>query len=1030
MAVAGLAAMAQYTIYPVPQKMQATEGTAQFSDKVCLVCDEGIDAATIERAQQVLADHGLQGSLTSGQEQCTSLIRLKIDPSVAVSKKFDAHTLTLAAMSNGMVELTITGQHTDAVFYGLATLEQMLDQASRSSMPCVSIHDWADQQQRGLVEGYYGYPYSVDVKKDLMRFMMRMKMNTYLYGAKSDPYHSTYWKDAYPTSVTAEQEEGGWLSQDMLRDICQVSHETKVNFIWAIHPGNAFVSSTSVVNDIMSKFQKMHELGVRQFAVFVDDVGIPSSDDDMKTNADHLTALQQAIEKKFNTATAAPTDTVRPLHFVPQIYCRGFAGSEDQFQRFFRALAATPKHIVVYTTGWGVWSVPNVNDFNNTAQHLGREVAWWWNYPCNDNSDGQIYPMDMYQNFVDLPQIDGNSRLPSTMQNRGMGIVSNPMQQGEVAKTALFSVADYAWHCAGFVNAKSWEASFPFVVSTPELAAAYRTLAPYLTNNDPTTGITASLSAAQGTKKIEPLLQAAETLLTLRESDSESDRLLYNDLRPWLLKLHQMLLATKGLYAASTLPKTTEDGSLNAEKWNTYVEALLLADELDTNPDFFVNTLDGKNYQQVSTKKVIPSNRTLGATLEALRTSAIKGFVPTRTTRAKYVTNIDYTGSVSTASDLGGAYYLAASVRPYEPMQYAGMTMPDARPVSIMVQDTLLQGRTLWVSADAKEWTELHQGEQPEGPVRHILVVNTSSERQYTKFSKAVLSVLPMQEPTIDNVTLPAGNEYGGHEKKYLTDGDYSTWFTMNANQKNGDAYTLQLSHEAPLSIVRVVIGTTNNDYMTTGRIEISTDGEKWTRLSPIGTTKTTFGIDDMQKLTDESRTLDFDAKGQMARYVRLYNQTANTSKWLRIYELQPIYAVKLPEATDAKGYALWEATDGQANTYSVPQGKSMQVYLQQMNDVESLTILTDGGIDQVDLSSEPRLPFYTYSWTSSKPLKVFEVIVNTTDTHYDPTGVVPLTLPEPSHSGSAHCYDLYGRLLSRMPQTGISIQGGKKIIR
>ena len=56
-----------------------------------------------------------------------------------------------------------------------------------------SIKDYADQQQRGLVEGYYGYPYSLSVKKDLMRFMMRMKMNTYLYGAKSDPYHSEYW---------------------------------------------------------------------------------------------------------------------------------------------------------------------------------------------------------------------------------------------------------------------------------------------------------------------------------------------------------------------------------------------------------------------------------------------------------------------------------------------------------------------------------------------------------------------------------------------------------------------------------------------------------------------------------------------------------------------------------------------------------------------------------------------------------------------------------------------------------------------
>lgn len=113
------------------------------------------------------------------------------------------------------------------------------------------IDDYADQRQRGIVEGYYGYPYSVAVKKDLMRYMMRLKMNTYLYGAKSDPYHSSNWKEAYPASITEEQERGGWLSQDMVRKLAEESQQTKVNFIWAIHPGNNFVGSGTVVSDIM-----------------------------------------------------------------------------------------------------------------------------------------------------------------------------------------------------------------------------------------------------------------------------------------------------------------------------------------------------------------------------------------------------------------------------------------------------------------------------------------------------------------------------------------------------------------------------------------------------------------------------------------------------------------------------------------------------------------------------------------------------------------------------------------------------------
>ena len=88
----------------------------------------------------------------------------------------------------------------------------------------------------------------------------------------------------------------------MIKDITSTSHETKVNFIWAIHPGNNFVSNgQTVINQIMGKYEKMYDLGVRQFAVFVDDVAIPNSDADMKKTADQLTALQRAIEANWNT---------------------------------------------------------------------------------------------------------------------------------------------------------------------------------------------------------------------------------------------------------------------------------------------------------------------------------------------------------------------------------------------------------------------------------------------------------------------------------------------------------------------------------------------------------------------------------------------------------------------------------------------------------------------------------------------------------------------------------------------------------
>ncbi|MBR5440066.1 MAG: beta-N-acetylglucosaminidase domain-containing protein, partial [Prevotella sp.] len=508
--------------------------------------------------------------------------------------KYDRHVLHLWK-SGDFARLIVLGENTDAVFFGLASLEQMLDQYATDAMPTVTISDYADLESRGLVEGYYGYPYSISVKKDLMRFMMRYKMNTYLYGAKSDPYHSQNWQDPYPTSITAEQEKNGWLTQKMLREITAQSAATKVNFIWAIHPGNNFIWSGTVVNDILSKFDKMYKLGVRQFAIFVDDVGLPGADQ-YQLNADNLTAVQRGLEKKYNKATAAPADTVRPVHFVPQIYALGWVGA-DARAGFYKALATTPKNVTIYTTGWGVWSIPNSGDLNEVRQYLGRDVAWWWNYPCNDNSDGQIYTKDMYANFFEMPQVDSNGTVPSTLTG-GIGIVSNPMQEGEMSKVALFSVADYAWHTAGFNNQSSYNAAVKAVVGAAD-ADDFSFLCDYLRWNDPAAfgtllnnvknriATSTNTYSKQLRDRMERLKTVCAKFVAYKDSERESDRLLYIDIAPWLLKLQEMARITIDMMDAA---QSTDEITA---RWPGYVSALENIADIDVNTIYTAYALEG-----------------------------------------------------------------------------------------------------------------------------------------------------------------------------------------------------------------------------------------------------------------------------------------------------------------------------------------------------------------------------------------------------------------------------------------------------
>ena len=572
MACVVVRAQQHYEIYPVPQQQEPVNGVARVTPRVAIVPESGIDKLTIARAVEVLEEHGCAVTVSKKPVKGKTNVLLGLQGSKGVADrearkrelssavfslpKYDRHAVSLKADKKGNGQLLVLGENTDAVFCGLATIEQMLDRGLES-LPCVNFYDYADTRTRGVIEGYYGVPYNAKVTKDLFRFMARYKMNTYMYGAKSDPYHTRYWGEPYPTAITKEQERIGYLTQDMLRDIVEVAHQSKVNFIWAIHPGTAFTNpeSTDVIDRVMDKFESMYGLGVRQFGVFVDDVGVPTDDPTLRLNAQRLTDLQQAVDKRWNQSGKAPADTVKPLQFVPQLYAFSWVKPEVA-QKFFSSLSSTPAKTDIYITGRNVWSVPNSEDLAMANSWLGRETAWWWNYPCNDNDVTKLFPMDTYTNFADEKHIDGRARMEATLTGTGT-LIANPMQQGEASKIALFSIADYAWNHKSFDNQQSWLASLPAVVGK-ENAAALQRVVPYLRyyDKDALSALVDAYkqSVEQGTPHPEPLLKeirevkaACRQLDKLARPSNESYSLFYEDIRPWVAKLDMMLTMTEML---------------------------------------------------------------------------------------------------------------------------------------------------------------------------------------------------------------------------------------------------------------------------------------------------------------------------------------------------------------------------------------------------------------------------------------------------------------------------------------------------
>ena len=1073
-----------YGIYPVPHSTETIRQTAFLTETVSIIADDGIDQYTTDRAVQILEEHGKALPLGGDGGGPCSLLRLCVDASLAAPGKYDRHNITIRRQEGtGLAEIVIVGENTDATFYGLASLEQILDKDA-DNIVCGEIQDYADVKNRGIIEGYYGVPYSSEVSQDLFRFMARYKMNMYMYGAKSDPYHSQKWADPYPTSITSEQRKLGYLSQKMLRDITKTAHQCKVNFIWAIHPGSAFTnaSNTDVVPKIMTKFQNMYKLGVRQFGLCVDDVSIPTDEAVQKLNADRMTELQNLIDQRWNKEDAAPEDTVKPLNVVPQLYNFSQSTAENR-QKFYAALSKTPAKVDVYITGTKTWSVPNSSDFQKGKNYMGREVSWWWNYPCNDQDVTKLFPMDTYTNFIIHRRIDDASVLEPNLQD-AKTIIINPMQQGEVSKIALFSIGNYTWNTAAFDNMASWEAALPAVVGQ-EHAAALRLLAPYLSYYD--SSVFSALSSRFQTAlnkgnppteemlaEVKAILDACADLHALETSERESDRLFYNDVRPWLLKLEAM---AQEIMKLSELVVSPGDDA----KWENFVKEQNYVNGLATDSRFAYNILTGMGSSiRLSTQYPEPAAEAMMPFVKWFSQNALGKdyFTSLIPTAPSFVGSREDMGGSVTISSSGQAYIKLTQPVEMNTGDYVGISLPQAvRIEDCAAADTLWEHYELLCSANGKQWVDMTKDNPlPLEHIKYVILFNSSTEERFLKLSSTEFKLALPQKLKPYSATTPqcSAGFYDGHTEKYMIDGDYTTWTCIRRNQEDGDAYTVRLRKTTPIHDVRICMGTENGDYMTAALVQISTDGNTWESIPISGTTNTNYTLENEHnvKYNDEMTYCDFDGQGKTARYVRLYLSTPNTSRWLRLYEIEVngrVYeeAYQGP-AVDATGMSIPELSDAEGGTCYIPASGAREViwHLRSLQYAKALNIYRDGGkttnavvsittdgenweelgslsgyVSRFDLTAYPSTYAAKIRWTTKAPV-IYEITEETDEESNAITGIVRNEeIRMKNEEFNDAWYDLSGRRISAEANSsrftlhsslkkGVYIYNGKKIIK
>lgn len=333
--------------------------------------------------------------------------------------------------------ITLAGNDERGTYYAVRTFMQLFRD---NQLPQVEIRDYPDVRFRGVVEGFYGTPWSHSARLRQLQFYGENKLNTYIYGPKDDPYHSSpNWREPYP-----EKEA------ERLAELVRVANENEVDFVWAIHPGKDIQWNTTDRDLLMDKFEHMYDLGVRSFAVFFDDISGEGA------KAERQVELLNYIDDHFVQVKS----DVTPLIVCPTEYNKSWVNLDGGYLTTL-GTKLNPS-VEIMWTGERVIATMTFEDVEWIRDVIRRPAYIWWNFPVSD------YVRD----HLLLGEVYGNE---TTIAKSVSGFVANPMEWAEASKVAIYSVADYTWNMKQYDSTRSWERAIHAIM--PENAGAFTVFA-------------------------------------------------------------------------------------------------------------------------------------------------------------------------------------------------------------------------------------------------------------------------------------------------------------------------------------------------------------------------------------------------------------------------------------------------------------------------------------------------------------------------------------------------------------------------
>lgn len=303
-------------------------------------------------------------------------------------------------------------------------------------------------QVRGVIEGFYGNPWTHDQRLAMVDWMAAHDLTTFVHGPKDDPLVRRRWREPYSGGAEAR-----------LRELAGRCQARGVQLVVAVHPAMTIsYADPAEVATLVAKLRQLLDLGAAGVAVLLDDT--PGT---LQHDADRA-AFTDLAEAHVHLLRAA-REGLGPDAWL--LACPWAYWGDATASPYLATLAAgIDPAIDLFWTGPRICShTIGVADAQRFEAVTGRRPLYWDNYPVNDVAMGFELHVGPYLGRD--PGLGEASR----------GVIANPMELAQASRIPLATLAEFLANPAAYDPEAAWRRAILETAADADDAEAFAIIA-------------------------------------------------------------------------------------------------------------------------------------------------------------------------------------------------------------------------------------------------------------------------------------------------------------------------------------------------------------------------------------------------------------------------------------------------------------------------------------------------------------------------------------------------------------------------